>query len=135
TLPGRVAAYAGSHVRGCCFVGLLFGGQSRWSVWAGAWEVDMTRLDQSTGRLSLRNSILVWVAGIVTGWGGAVVLGHVPVRDSAEEGRLADSPLVAEAEKAAGRADIEPAAGSAEDARQIGQNQRSGPEARPAKGT
>jgi len=95
----------------------------------------MTRLDQSTGRLSLRNSILVWVAGIVIGWGCAVVLFYQLIRDSAEEGRLAHSPLVAEAEKAAGLADIEPAAGSPEDARQIGQNQRSGPEARPAKGT
>lgn len=96
----------------------------------------MTRLDQSTGRLSLRNSILVWVAGIVIGWGCAVVLFYQLIRDSAEEGRLAHSPLVAEAgEGAAGLADIEPAAGSAEGARQIGQSQQSGQEAQPAKGT
>lgn len=71
----------------------------------------MTRLDQSTGRLSLRNSILVWVAGIVIGWGCAVVLFYQLIRDSTEEGRLGNAQLVAEAHDTVGVADIEPAAG------------------------
>lgn len=79
----------------------------------------MTRLDQSAGRLSLRNSILVWVAGIVIGWGCAVVLFYQLIRDSAEEGRLG-APIVAEARDAAAVADIEPAAGP-DSVRRIGQ--------------
>ena len=81
----------------------------------------MTRVDQSAGRLSLRNSILVWVAGIVIGWGCAVVLFYQLIRDSAEEGRLTGSALIAESRNAVGVADIEPAAGPDESIRRIGQ--------------
>ena len=89
----------------------------------------MTRLDQSAGRLSLRNSILVWVAGIVIGWGCAVVLFYQLIRDSAEEGRLG-SPMIAEVQDAASVADIEPAAGP-DSARQIGQQNEARDELRP----
>lgn len=95
----------------------------------------MTRLDQSASRLSMRNSILVWVAGIVIGWGCAVVLFYQLIRDSTEEGRN-PSPIVAEARDAVGIADIEPAAGPADDrasasARQI---QQAGESPLPPKG-
>jgi len=86
----------------------------------------MTRLDQSTGRLSLRNSILVWVAGIVIGWGCAVVLFYQLIRDSAEEGRLARAPLIAEVQDSASVADIEPAAGPGNGVRPIEQSQQAG---------
>ena len=90
----------------------------------------MTRLDQSAGRLSLRNSILVWVAGIVIGWGCAVVLFYQLIRDSAEEGRLSGAPIVAEARDAVGVADIEPAAGP-DSVRRIGQQDGAGDKRRP----
>lgn len=73
----------------------------------------MTRLDQgTTGRLSLRNSILVWVAGIVIGWGCAVVLFYQLIRDSSEERGIDAPALIAESSETIGVADIEPAAGS-----------------------
>lgn len=81
----------------------------------------MTRLDQSASRLSLRNSILVWVAGIVIGWGCAVVLFYQLIRDSTEDGRLSGAAMVAEARNASSVADIEPAAGPSESVRRIGQ--------------
>lgn len=84
----------------------------------------MTRLDQNASRLSMRNSILVWVAGIVIGWGCAVVLFYQLIRDSAEEGRPGVQ-MVAEAQDAVGVADIEPAAGgTSESARRIDQTQQ-----------
>ncbi|MCH8684326.1 hypothetical protein [Pedomonas mirosovicensis] len=75
----------------------------------------MTRLDQGTGRLSLRNSILVWVAGIVIGWGCAVVLFYQLIRDSSEERGANAAALMASSEEAVGVADIAPAAGGASD--------------------
>lgn len=72
----------------------------------------MTRFDQGTGRLSLRNSILVWVAGIVIGWGCAVVLFYQLIRDSGAEGGFnTGGTLVAEANEGTGLAEIAPAAG------------------------
>lgn len=74
----------------------------------------MTRLDQRTSRLSLRNSILVWVAGIVIGWGCAVVLFYQLIRDASEERGIDAPALMAESSEAVGLADIAPAAGGEE---------------------
>ncbi|HEY4548301.1 MAG TPA: hypothetical protein VIG90_17995 [Pedomonas sp.] len=86
----------------------------------------MTRLDQSASRLSLRNSILVWVAGIVIGWGCAVVLFYQLIRDSAEDGRIAGAAMIAESRDAMGVADIEPAAGPDQSLRRIEQPDNAG---------
>lgn len=74
----------------------------------------MARIEQSSGRLSLRNSILVWVAGIVIGWGCAVVLFYQLIRHSGAETPATGKPaaaMIAEERDATGLADIAPAAG------------------------
>ncbi|MEX6724503.1 hypothetical protein [Parapedomonas caeni] len=76
----------------------------------------MARMEPSSGRLSLRNSILVWVAGIVIGWGCAVVLFYQLIRNSGTEMPVTGRPaaaMVAEERDATGLADIAPAAGDA----------------------
>lgn len=113
-LPGRVAEGQSGRLCAAADRGVLVNlGVEASRREAGAQEIQMTRLDQSASRLSMRNSILVWVAGIVIGWGCAVVLFYQLIRDSAEEGRN-PSPIVAESRDAAGVANIEPAAGPAE---------------------
>ena len=86
----------------------------------------MARLDQGTGRLSLRNSILVWVAGIVIGWGCAVVLFYQLIRDSSEDRGMHTRALMAESSEAVGVADIAPAAGGDE---ALASTEEAGPEA------
>lgn len=76
----------------------------------------MNRLDKDSGRLSLRNSVLVWCAGIVIGWGFAVVLFYQLIRHSGDETPTTSqtSAVIATGGDPQTLADIAPAAGPAQ---------------------
>lgn len=69
----------------------------------------------SSGHYSPRNSILIWVAGIVLGWGCAVVLVYQVIKGQDSVSPNSNEPMVADSrtsqmEKQLGA--IEPAAGA-----------------------
>jgi len=88
-----------------------------------------TNIENRSGRLSARSSILVWVAGIVVGWGFAFVLVYQVIR-GAESSNIGGGSIPTAMASAQGHpsiADIAPAAGGdAEE--QAGAGQPAGPD-------
>jgi hypothetical protein len=74
-------------------------------------------MKQSSGRLSPRSSILVWVAGIVVGWGFAFVLVYQVIRGAEENGATGRTvpTAIASEQGSPSIADIAPAAGPVAD--------------------
>lgn len=73
----------------------------------------MLKQDMVSDRLSLRNSVLIWVAVVVISWGSAVVVFYQLIRGRADE----PNAVVAQANKQAQLvSNIQPAAGPGGDA-------------------
>lgn len=75
----------------------------------------MMKKPTRSGRLSLRNSILIWVAGIVISWSAAVVVFYQFIRASGPD----SSPYVARSkdsaqDSATGLSELAPASGAPE---------------------
>jgi hypothetical protein len=75
----------------------------------GAATMVMNSQQTSSGRMSMRKSVLVWIAGMFLGWGIAVVLVYQLIRTSRVD-VTAEAPLVAD-RQAEEMSKITPAAG------------------------